>query len=277
MIIAAPLFESQSNPQLPKSMGRLQSERRAEILEVSASRRSARCASVALWNARSTQRCTSGLSRNCGPNHGARFAASFLDLSQIAGTELVASTLAQREKRQKSRDQQTASPASQQPQPQQVQPKGDARKEQAVAEDWEDMNTGHKLNRLRSAIDTLERRQDDLLRYVGELADAAAAMELKLRHQGADRGQDARRPREVSMTEAEHLREQAARCLRLARASTDKTVIERLTELAAEYEEQARALEGAPPGSQVSAAAPPQDQPMQQQQQVQPKDDDKRE
>jgi hypothetical protein len=85
------------------------------------------------------------------------------------------------EKRPKSRDRQTASPASRQPQPQQVQPKGDVRKEQAVADDWEDMNTGPKLNRLRSAVDTLERRQDDLLRYVGELADAVAAMELKLR------------------------------------------------------------------------------------------------
>jgi hypothetical protein len=76
------------------------------------------------------------------------------------------------------------------------------------------------------------------------------------------------------MTEAEHLREQAERCLRLARASSDKTVVQRLSELAAEYLEQAQALEGAPPGSQVPAAAPAQDQPMQQQQQVQRKDDD---
>jgi len=75
--------------------------------------------------------------------------------------------------------------------------------------------------------------------------------------------------------EANRLREQAERALQLARASTDKTVIERLTELAAEYLEQARALEGAPPGSQVPAAAAPQDQPMQQQQQVQPNQDEK--
>jgi len=45
------------------------------------------------------------------------------------------------------------------------------------------------------------------------------------------------------MTEAEGLREQAARCLRLARSSSDKTTIERLTELAAEYLERAQALE----------------------------------
>ena len=46
--------------------------------------------------------------------------------------------------------------------------------------------------------------------------------------------------------EAEILREQAERCLRLARASMDKTVVERLTELAAEYLERAHAVEGAP-------------------------------
>jgi hypothetical protein len=77
--------------------------------------------------------------------------------------------------------------------------------------------------------------------------------------------------------EANRLREQAERCLRLARASTDKTMLERLTELAAEYLEQAQALEGAPPGSQVPGPPAPQDQPMQQQQQVQPKDDGKKE
>jgi hypothetical protein len=49
-------------------------------------------------------------------------------------------------------------------------------------------------------------------------------------------------------------------------------VIERLTELAADYLERAQALERAPPGFQVPGP-PPQDQPMQQQQQVQPKDD----
>jgi hypothetical protein len=77
------------------------------------------------------------------------------------------------------------------------------------------------------------------------------------------------------MTETEGLREQAARCFRLARASTDKTVIERLTELAAEYLEQAQALEGAPAASQLPGL-PPLDQPMQQQQQqVQPNQDEK--
>jgi len=44
------------------------------------------------------------------------------------------------------------------------------------------------------------------------------------------------------MTEAERLREQAEHCLRLVRGSTDKTIIERLTELAAEYLERAHAL-----------------------------------
>jgi hypothetical protein len=82
------------------------------------------------------------------------------------------------------------------------------------------------------------------------------------------------------MTETERLREQAARCLRLARASTDKTVIERLTELAAEYLEQAQALdEGAPAASQMPGP-PPQNQPMQQQQQQvqpKPKNDDEKE
>jgi hypothetical protein len=51
-----------------------------------------------------------------------------------------------------------------------------------VADDWEDMSMGHKLDHLRSAVDILERRQDDLLQHMSELADAVAAMELKLRH-----------------------------------------------------------------------------------------------
>jgi hypothetical protein len=50
-----------------------------------------------------------------------------------------------------------------------------------VAEDWEDLSTAEKLEQLRSAINTLERRQDDLLRHLSELGDAVAAMELKLR------------------------------------------------------------------------------------------------
>jgi len=51
-----------------------------------------------------------------------------------------------------------------------------------VADEWDDMSVDDKLEALRSGLVTLERRQDDLLRYVSELADAVAAMELKLRH-----------------------------------------------------------------------------------------------
>jgi hypothetical protein len=51
-----------------------------------------------------------------------------------------------------------------------------------VADDWEDMTVDEKLEALRSGQNALERRQDDLLRHVSELADAVAAMELKLRH-----------------------------------------------------------------------------------------------
>lgn len=50
-----------------------------------------------------------------------------------------------------------------------------------VAGDWDDMSVDEKLEHLLSAVKTLERRQDDLLRHVSELADAIAAMELKLR------------------------------------------------------------------------------------------------
>src|SRR5437764_14811137 len=42
------------------------------------------------------------------------------------------------------------------------------------------------------------------------------------------------------------LRDQAARCRRLARATTDATVSQRLLELAAEFEKQANALEPSP-------------------------------
>ena len=69
------------------------------------------------------------------------------------------------------------------------------------------------------------------------------------------------------MTEAERLRDQAERCLRLARGASDKTITERLSELAAEYLVRAQALES-PPGPQVPIP-PAQDQPMQQQQQQQ--------
>ena len=53
--------------------------------------------------------------------------------------------------------------------------------EQFVAEDWDQLSTAEKLEELRAAVNTLERRQDDLLRYVTELADTVAAIELKLR------------------------------------------------------------------------------------------------
>jgi hypothetical protein len=51
-----------------------------------------------------------------------------------------------------------------------------------VADNWEDMTVDEKLEALRSELNALEHRQDDLLRHVSELADAVAAMELKLRH-----------------------------------------------------------------------------------------------
>jgi hypothetical protein len=50
-----------------------------------------------------------------------------------------------------------------------------------VAEDWDQLSTAEKLEELRAAVNTLERRQDDLLRYVTELADTVAVIELKLR------------------------------------------------------------------------------------------------
>jgi hypothetical protein len=50
-----------------------------------------------------------------------------------------------------------------------------------VADDWENMTVDDKLEVLRSGLTALERRQDDLLRHLSELADAVAAMELKLK------------------------------------------------------------------------------------------------
>jgi hypothetical protein len=71
------------------------------------------------------------------------------------------------------------------------------------------------------------------------------------------------------MTEAEGLREQAERYLRLARSATDTQIAEKLTALAAEYLDCAQTLERlAGPGP--SATAPAQ-QPVQQQQQEQTK------
>jgi hypothetical protein len=66
------------------------------------------------------------------------------------------------------------------------------------------------------------------------------------------------------------LREQAQRCLRLARSTSDQMVSDRLTALAAEYLDSAQTLE------RLAAARPsvppvtPEQRPAQQQQQIQP-------
>ena len=81
------------------------------------------------------------------------------------------------------------------------------------------------------------------------------------------------------MADAEYLRDQAERCLRLAKKTMASDVAEILRNLAMHYVEQAKALEreahqqgqrGMPPPS-----APQQGhQPVLQQEQIQPKDDD---
>jgi hypothetical protein len=77
------------------------------------------------------------------------------------------------------------------------------------------------------------------------------------------------------MTEAERLREQAERCLRLAKATTDRELAENLTTLAAEYLDSAQTLERL-----AAAQSPPPvnagQRPVQQQQQTQrePGDDE---
>jgi hypothetical protein len=45
------------------------------------------------------------------------------------------------------------------------------------------------------------------------------------------------------MTESERLRAQAARCLRLARQTTDETIAKRLLDLAADSQEQAEKID----------------------------------
>jgi hypothetical protein len=74
------------------------------------------------------------------------------------------------------------------------------------------------------------------------------------------------------MTEAERLREQAERYLRLARSTADREVAEKLIALAAGYLDSAHTLERLA----AAQAVPPttSGQPAQQQQQIQPKPDE---
>jgi hypothetical protein len=71
------------------------------------------------------------------------------------------------------------------------------------------------------------------------------------------------------MTEAERLREQAERCLRLARSTSDRVDADRLTALAAEYLDSAQILERLAAARSVPPVSPEQ-RPAQQQQQIQP-------
>jgi hypothetical protein len=77
------------------------------------------------------------------------------------------------------------------------------------------------------------------------------------------------------MTEADELREHAARCGRLANSATDRNVARVLMDLAEEYLAKAERLErgaSAPPKTPVAA---PEQQPVQQQQQIQSKKEEK--
>jgi ABC-type transporter Mla subunit MlaD len=47
--------------------------------------------------------------------------------------------------------------------------------------DWDDMSVDDKLEALRSAVETLGRRLDELLQHLNAVADAVDALELKLR------------------------------------------------------------------------------------------------
>ena len=82
------------------------------------------------------------------------------------------------------------------------------------------------------------------------------------------------------MNEAQRLREQAARCLRLAQGTHADDVREQLRTLAATYLEKAQSLErgAAQPQQHVGNIVPPPPEPShgvaQQQQQIQPKKDD---
>jgi len=70
------------------------------------------------------------------------------------------------------------------------------------------------------------------------------------------------------MTKADDLREQAERCRRLAKSTTDPNVARILTGLADEYMVRARGLERR---TLPTVPGPAPEQPMQQQQQIQPK------
>ena len=73
-----------------------------------------------------------------------------------------------------------------------------------------------------------------------------------------------------SMSDAEWMRDQAERCLRLARATNDPVLADRLMARAADYLESAQVLERVAGGSSITPATPRQ-QPAQQQQQIQPR------
>jgi hypothetical protein len=72
-----------------------------------------------------------------------------------------------------------------------------------------------------------------------------------------------------SMTDAEWLRDQAERCLRLARSADDLAQADRLKARAADYLESAQALERLAIAPSIAPPTQPQ-QPVQQQQQIQP-------
>jgi hypothetical protein len=71
------------------------------------------------------------------------------------------------------------------------------------------------------------------------------------------------------MTDAEWLRDQAERCLRLARSADDPALADQLKARAADYLESAQALERLAIAPSIAPPTQPQ-QPVQQQQQIQP-------
>ena len=73
-----------------------------------------------------------------------------------------------------------------------------------------------------------------------------------------------------SMTDAEWMRDQAERCLRLARSAHDPVLADRLMARAADYLESAQVLERVAVARSVAPATPGR-QPAQQQQQIQPR------
>jgi hypothetical protein len=72
------------------------------------------------------------------------------------------------------------------------------------------------------------------------------------------------------MTDAEWLRDQAERCLRLARSADDQALADSLMARAADYLESAQALERLAVPQSIAPATLRQ-RPVQQQQQIQPK------